>query len=92
MRKADEAIKARQEHVEAFIEFNAALPAESTRAWTQLCQEWERDRTKLNPFHAVQTGEIFRLCTWLICLPKLHFQQLRILKFVFDWPRTTHVQ
>ena len=58
MRKADEAINARQEHVDAFIEFNAVLPEESMRAWMQLCQEWERDSTNANPFLVVQTGEI----------------------------------
>ena len=57
MRKAEEAIKARQEHVEAFVEFNAALPKESTSAWTKLCQEWEKDRMNENPFHVVQTSE-----------------------------------
>jgi len=57
-RKAEEAIKAREEHVEAFVEFDAALPEDSTIAWTQLCQNWERDKTNENPFHIAQTSEI----------------------------------
>jgi len=58
LRKAEEAIQARQEHVDAFVEFNAALPEESTRAWTKLCQDWENDSSKENPFHVVQTSKI----------------------------------
>lgn len=58
LRKAEEAIQARQEHVEAFVEFNAALPEESTRVWTSLCQEWEKDSSKENPFDIVQTSKI----------------------------------
>ncbi|KAF8808429.1 hypothetical protein BYT27DRAFT_7287047 [Phlegmacium glaucopus] len=50
IRKSEEAIVKRQEHVEAFIEFNAALPTSATKAWTKLCQTWERDRSQANPF------------------------------------------
>jgi hypothetical protein len=59
-RKAEEAINGRQEHVEAFVEFDAALPEESTKAWTQLCQKWEEDSTNENPFRVVQTSKIFQ--------------------------------
>ena len=41
----------REEHVAAFIEFNAALPEESTKEWTKVCKRWEADRKQLNPFH-----------------------------------------
>jgi hypothetical protein len=50
-RKATEAISMREEHVAAFIEFDAALPEASTKEWTKLCKNWEGDRTELNPFH-----------------------------------------
>ncbi|KAF9471168.1 hypothetical protein BDN70DRAFT_939144 [Pholiota conissans] len=53
LRKSEDAVTARQEHVEAFIEFDAALPVTLTAAWTVLCQTWERDRSKTNPFRAV---------------------------------------
>lgn len=56
VRKCEEAIKGRQEHVEAFIEFDAALPVESTVAWTKLCQTWEADRSQKNPFEKGNTG------------------------------------
>jgi hypothetical protein len=58
LRKAEEAIQGRREHVDAFIEFDAALPEESTKAWTELCQEWETDRSKENPFRTLQTSKI----------------------------------
>jgi hypothetical protein len=50
-KKANEAISMREEHVAAFIEFDAALPEESTKEWTKLCRDWEADRTQVNPFH-----------------------------------------
>ena len=50
LEKAHAALKGREEYIDAFLEFNAALPAPSTRAWTTLCQEWEKDRSKTNPF------------------------------------------
>lgn len=58
-RKAEEAINGRQEHVEAFVEFDAALPEDSTKAWTQLCRKWEEDSTNENPFQVVQTSKVF---------------------------------
>lgn len=45
-----DAIKHRKEHVEAFVEFDAALPQEETSKWTKMCQEWECNRSKENPF------------------------------------------
>jgi hypothetical protein len=56
-RKANEAISMREEHVAAFIEFDAALPEESTKEWTKLCKNWEADRTQLNPFHIPKYSE-----------------------------------
>ncbi|KAH9479046.1 hypothetical protein JR316_0007621 [Psilocybe cubensis] len=50
VRKAKEAIAAREEHVEAFIEFDAALPVEATTEWTRLCQAWEQDPSQINPY------------------------------------------
>ncbi|KAH9477994.1 hypothetical protein JR316_0010227 [Psilocybe cubensis] len=50
VRKAKEAITAREEHVEAFIEFDAALPVEVTTEWTRLCQAWEKDSSQINPY------------------------------------------
>ncbi|KAF8147577.1 hypothetical protein B0H34DRAFT_680129 [Crassisporium funariophilum] len=43
VQKCEEAIEGREEYINAFIEFDAALPEESTKAWTQLCQAWEAD-------------------------------------------------
>ena len=56
IRKSEEAISARQEHVDAFMVFSAALPAESVLAWTKLCQKWEKDRTQQNPFMNLRNG------------------------------------
>jgi hypothetical protein len=56
IRKSEEAIATRQEHVGAFVEFSAALPAESVLPWTNLCQIWEKDRTQENPFMNLQNG------------------------------------
>ncbi|KAF8191761.1 hypothetical protein BJ912DRAFT_1021968 [Pholiota molesta] len=50
LRKAKEAILERQEHVESFIEFDAALPAPDTLKWTRMCQAWEADPKQINPF------------------------------------------
>jgi len=58
-RKAEEAISGRQEHVEAFVEFDAALPEDSTKAWMQLCLKWEEDSSNENPFRVVQTSKNF---------------------------------
>jgi len=56
IRKSEEAITARQEHVHAFVEFSVALPIESVLAWTKLCQNWEKDRTQQNPFMNLRNG------------------------------------
>ena len=56
MRKCEEAIKGCAEYVNAFIEFDVALPVASTEAWTAHCQAWERDRSKPNPFKKKQAG------------------------------------
>jgi len=59
VRKAEEAISAREEHVMAFMEFNAALPADLTKEWTKQCLDWENDQSKPNPFKASKTSTIF---------------------------------
>jgi hypothetical protein len=58
LRKAEEAIKAREEYVEAFIEFDAALPTDLTTAWMKACQEWESNREKPNPFEMPKNGKV----------------------------------
>jgi hypothetical protein len=58
MWKSDEAITSRQEHVNAFIEFSAALPLESVQTWTTMCQHWEKDRSQENPFLNLQNGMV----------------------------------
>ncbi|KAG6849505.1 hypothetical protein H0H93_007961 [Arthromyces matolae] len=55
LRKAEEAIQQREEHVLAFEEFDAALPEEDVQEWTTLVQAWERDPSKKNPFAATLT-------------------------------------
>lgn len=60
MRRVDEAIAGRLEHVSAFVEFDSALPVESTVAWTKLCQRWEVDRTQENPFERKKSGMYLR--------------------------------
>lgn len=67
VRKSEEAIAAREEHVEAFIEFSAALPEDLTRLWTTLCQRWESDRSQENPFLNRQNSEYSS--RHLCCLP-----------------------
>jgi hypothetical protein len=58
LRKAEEAIKAREEYVEAFIEFDAALPTDLTTSWMKACQEWESDREMPNPFEMPKNGKV----------------------------------
>lgn len=58
VRKAKEAILERQEHIESFLEFDAALPAADTTVWTKMCQAWEADLKQLNPFEIRQKGEL----------------------------------
>ncbi|KAG5651245.1 hypothetical protein H0H81_009341, partial [Sphagnurus paluster] len=55
IRKSKEALESRNEYVDAFIEFDAALPEPSTKAWTILCQAWEADRSQTNPFANLNT-------------------------------------
>ena len=62
MRKCEEAIEGRAEFVDAFIEFDAALPAASTKAWTARCQAWEKDRRKPNPFRKENSGRYKLSC------------------------------
>ncbi|KAJ3516066.1 hypothetical protein NLJ89_g1356 [Agrocybe chaxingu] len=54
-RKGKEALAMREEHVEAFVEFDAALPVQETEAWTVMCKNWEADSSKPNPFHVAKT-------------------------------------
>ncbi|KAF9545568.1 hypothetical protein CPC08DRAFT_769836 [Agrocybe pediades] len=48
--RAEDAIKNRREHIDAFIEFDSALPEVQTKEWTTQCQEREADPKKKNPF------------------------------------------
>ncbi|KAF8804990.1 hypothetical protein BYT27DRAFT_7258738, partial [Phlegmacium glaucopus] len=57
VRKVKEALSQREEQVESFIEFDAALPAEVTEAWTRLCQAWEVDPRQPNLF-VIQKGAV----------------------------------
>jgi hypothetical protein len=50
LQKAEDVITARQEHVDSFIKFDAALPTDLTIAWMRMCKIWEKDRTQENPF------------------------------------------
>lgn len=57
-RRAEDAIKNRQEHVNAFKEFDAALPPSTTKEWTKQVQAWERDSTQPNPFEPPKKGAV----------------------------------
>jgi hypothetical protein len=57
----------REEHVAAFLEYSIALPQESTKAWTQLCSDWENDRQKPNPF-VVPKLRMFRVIQLCVSL------------------------
>jgi hypothetical protein len=59
LRRVKEAVPARDEHLLAFEEFNAALPAASTKEWTACIEAWELDNTKPNPFHAKLASQLF---------------------------------
>ncbi|KAJ3503382.1 hypothetical protein NLJ89_g8461 [Agrocybe chaxingu] len=55
-RRAKEALAMREEHVDAFVEFDGALPVDLAVAWTDMCKTWESNRAKHpNPFHAPKT-------------------------------------
>lgn len=68
-RKATEALAGREEHVNAFLEFDAALSidmgAEQTTSaipiqeWKTWCLDWEKDRTTRNPFEVTKIGTSF---------------------------------
>ncbi|KAF9523674.1 hypothetical protein CPB83DRAFT_898542 [Crepidotus variabilis] len=55
VRKVNEALPAREHQVGAFLEFTCALPASCILEWTSMVQEWERDRSKPNPFLVPRT-------------------------------------
>ena len=57
VQKCEEAIKGCAEYVNAFIEFDAALPVSSTEVWTAHCQAWERDWSQPNPFKKSKAGD-----------------------------------
>jgi hypothetical protein len=61
LRKVKEAVPARDEHVLAFEEFNAALPVESTKEWAACVEAWERDSKKPNPFYTELASQSFIL-------------------------------
>jgi len=63
IRKAKEAISQREEQVESFIEFDAALPIDVTVEWTKLCQAWEADPDQPNPFVIRKEGASFDFFT-----------------------------
>ncbi|EAU92238.2 hypothetical protein CC1G_10124 [Coprinopsis cinerea okayama7 len=50
LKRAEEAIKKRQEQLDAFLEFSKALPEESVAEWTQEVLDWEEDPECDNPF------------------------------------------
>ncbi|KAF6747228.1 hypothetical protein DFP72DRAFT_992589 [Ephemerocybe angulata] len=50
VRRAKEALKGRDEHVEAFKLLAGALPQASVNAWTKMALTWEADVTKPNPY------------------------------------------
>lgn len=77
VRKATDAIKYRREQVEAFLEFDAALPQEDTSQWTKLCKDWESDPSKDNPFLNQRIGGQTQLSfvrSFLIELINSHFR------------------
>ncbi|KAF8333824.1 hypothetical protein F5887DRAFT_1079836 [Amanita rubescens] len=53
-RKVTDAIKEREIHVVDFKEFNSAFRSADTKQWLDSVLEWERDRTKPNPFETTQ--------------------------------------
>lgn len=54
-RRAGVAIVKREEQVEAFKDFAAALPVSSCKKWTRLVQAWEDDQEKTNPYDSEHT-------------------------------------
>lgn len=44
--------------METFVEFDAALPTSDTIAWTKMCQAWEANLKKSNPFETKKNGEL----------------------------------
>jgi hypothetical protein len=81
-RKSLEATKAREEHVAAFLEFDAALPVVLTMAWTKLCWRWEADRSQENPFSRPQRGNVLR---FLHLFSVIDQQSCPRWTFDFDW-------
>lgn len=57
VRQVKEALEAREEQVEAFREFDAALPVSMTEEWTKMVQDWEEDRTSFNPYSMTSRGK-----------------------------------
>ncbi|KAJ8701131.1 hypothetical protein PTI98_002092 [Pleurotus ostreatus] len=52
LRRAQEAVQMRAEHVTAFVEFSNSLPAATTRSFSELVWAWEADPTETNPYRA----------------------------------------
>jgi hypothetical protein len=86
-RKSLEAIKAREEHVAAFIEFDAALPTVLTTAWTKLCWRWEADRSQENPFSRSHQGNDLRFVPLFFI--NIDQQSCPRWTFDFDWLKKT---
>ena len=85
LRKVKEAVPAWDEHLLAFEEFNAALPAASTKEWTTCVEAWELDNTKPNPFHAKLASKLFIRISY--CYSLFGTQLFRNIEYGFNLQR-----
>ncbi|KAF9501453.1 hypothetical protein BDN71DRAFT_1501169 [Pleurotus eryngii] len=52
LRRAQEAVQMRAEHVTAFVKFLSSLPPATTRSFSELVWAWEANPTETNPYRA----------------------------------------
>ncbi|KAL4259471.1 CxC2-like cysteine cluster KDZ transposase-associated domain-containing protein [Pleurotus pulmonarius] len=57
LRRLQEAIPMRSEHVSAFLEFSKSLPSETTRAFSQMIWDFESGKSATNPYEATLAAE-----------------------------------
>lgn len=58
LKKAQEAVDMRSEHVGHFLALSDSLPATTVATFTALVQAWEADPSKDNPYQATIEGKV----------------------------------
>lgn len=62
LKKAQEAVDMRSEHVGHFLALSDSLPAATVATFTTLVHTWEADTSKDNPYESKIEGKVTRVC------------------------------